>query len=664
MRAHFRLLLAASLALGFCLSSCNPRDTPKANEASSTQTANKEESPLGLLAPGEPLTGIPVEADDARQGSEKALVTIVAFLDFQCSFCREGFATLMQLRSAYTDEQLRIVFKHLPLRSHPEALPAAIAGQTVNDVGGSDAFFQFARLAFEGNQEISYENLGRWATEAGVPRELYNERVGEQSTLLRVAQDAGLAHQVGIDSTPSFFVNGRLLAGAQPLEVFHQTLQEELAFMKASTETSWRNKYQSRVAGNMKESLVAALLAEDPGDLRVPVGNSPVSGNSDALVTLVVFTDFECPFCKRSEGTVKTLQKKYGPDLRVVFKHLPLPFHSMARPTALVAEAIYKKAGSDAFFLAAGELFSNSPELGRETLTQVGSKYGLTQSEIKDAIEERSSSLLEQLEEDRILADDVLARGTPHFFINGKRLSGARPIGHFEALIEHEKKRAQARLLDGTPKANLYESLQKDASSPGAPQKLELSLTVDGQPTRGNEKASIAVHIFSDFECPFCQQGEVNLALLAKKYPQELRFVWHDLPLPFHERALPAARAARFAFKKLGNTGFWKMHASLFNLDSDSSALSDNDIRGFGVKLGLNPDELVAALSDPSRDEGIEKDIALADSLGINGTPAYVIGGYLVTGARPLNHLDRVVKLALAEGTKPKEETPTRVQKF
>jgi protein-disulfide isomerase len=611
---------------------------------------------IGLLAPGEPLTGVPVEEDDARQGDSDALVTVVAFLDFECGFCREGFQTLLELRASYTDKELRIVFKHLPLRSHPNALGAAIAGQAVTELGGSDAFFRFAKLAFEGSHELSYEKLASWALDAGVPIELYNERASEEITLRRVAQDAGLAHQVGVDSTPSFFINGRLISGAQPIEFFHQTIREELQGMKDAIGSSWRTKYQARVANNMKASLVTALLAENPDDLRVPVGNSPAIGSPDALVTLVMFTDFECPFCKRADETILTLQKNYGSDLRVVFKHLPLPFHQRARPLALLTEAIHQKSGNLSFFTASHEIFSTDSDLDLENLMLIGQKHGLTKEEVSDAIEERNLQLVERLEEDRTLADDVLARGTPHFFINGKRLSGARPIEHFEALIEHELKRAQARVSTGVPKTDIYDVLQEGALSPGAPQKLSGVIPEKGQPIRGIQTAKVRVHIFSDFECPYCKRGEENLALLAKEYPNDLLFVWHDLPLPFHERALPAARAARYAFEKQGNKGFWRMHAALFDIDSDQAKLSDAEIRAHGNQLGLNADELMRFVSDGGKDAAIQRDIALAESLDINGTPAYVIGGYLVTGARPLNHLVRVVKLALADAAQSKTE--------
>src|SRR5512145_1202220 len=70
----------------------------------------------------------------------------------------------------------------------------------------------------------------------------------------------------------------------------------------------------------------------------VPIGNSPVKGSADAWVTIVEFTDFQCPHCGRVQGTLERLRERYGADLRFVLKHAPLPFHPDAHPAALAAE--------------------------------------------------------------------------------------------------------------------------------------------------------------------------------------------------------------------------------------------------------------------------------------------------------------------------------------
>ncbi len=634
-----RLLLAALLT-----SCASQKAQPKAE--SSGVEMGPELSAIAALAPDEPLSPLPVEADDARWGSDQAEVTLVAFLDFECPFCKAGYETLRSLREEYSQNELRIVFKHLPLRSHQNALPAAIAGQAVQLLGGSVAFERFADAAFQNQSALTFSDLFDYAKQSGVDPEEYNRVVSSQMTVERVAQDARTANSLGVDSTPAFYINGQLLSGAQPIEVFRQTIAEEFAHMKAKGNS--RQAYQSRVKENLRGSLSEALLAQDPESYLVPVAGSPVRGPMDAPVTLVAFTDFECPFCKRAEVTLEALRHKYPEQLRIVFKHLPLDFHKKALPAARLSQAVQQIKGDPAFFAAADEIFARSPDLSEEALRSVGKKAGLSETQIRDALAGKNAAVEQRLAADLTLSDDVLARGTPHFFINGKRLSGARPVDHFEALVESQMLPAKELLSAGIAPKDVYEKLQEGALSPGAPVPLAEPANLPPGPSRGSPRAPVTVHLFSDFECPYCRKGEEMLSALEKSYPDTLRFVWHDFPLPFHERALPAARAAREAFHQKGDAGFWKMHDAIFNLAGAEARVTDDDLLAIGRELGLNEAALKDALRTEKHDAAIEKDITLADEYGIRGTPAFIIGDYLVTGVRPERHLARIVELVKA----------------
>lgn len=642
-RSVAQSLIAAGLF--FALTACSP-PAQETTPAKTETPAEAMDSGLGEMPEGEPSTPLAVEADDARLGNPDALVTVVSFLDFQCGFCARGFDTLLELRKKYKDDELRIVFKHLPLDSHDQAFPAAVVGQAVTLSAGSEAFFKFAEEVFHHQSRIDYQTLAEWSSKVGVDRKRYNELVGQEQTARRVIQDVVVARRLGVDSTPTFFVNGRLIPGAQERAFFEQMIDEELAYMK-STGKPWRESYQARVTENMSGSIVEALLAQDPHDYRVPLDGSPVTGPASAPVTLVTFSDYECPFCKRGEETVDALRAKYGADLRVVFKHLPLPFHEFARPAALLAASVQKHKGDAAFFAITSDLFRLNPELSTTALRSLGKKHGLTEPQVEQALDGSAPELSARIGRDLDLADDVLARGTPHFFINGKRMSGARPIEQFEALINFERDRALSLIKSGVAPGDVYQVLQKDAEAPGAPEKVSGPVASDGRPSRGAKDAPVTVHIFSDFECPYCRRGEETLAELESLYPEQLRVVWHDFPLPFHEQALPAARAARYAFVEKGSAGFWKMHAALFALDKAGSEVSREQILAHGKDLGLDAAKLGAAMDSEANDASIQADMKLAESLGIDGTPAFVIGEYLITGARPLRTLQRVVDLSL-----------------
>lgn len=548
------------------------------------------------------------------------------------------------------------MFKHLPLESHNEAIPAAIIGQAIQQKLGSEAFFRFAEKVFSHQAELNLESLSRWSSEVGLSRDDYDELVSKRETLERVIQDAELASRLSVEATPTFFVNGARVAGAQSKEFLRELIEQEKSAM--TSEAPWTQRYQSRVARNVSTSLVQALLEADPHDYRVPVAESPVWGPRDALVTLVVFSDYECPFCKQAELTIERLRQEYPNELRVVFKHLPLPFHEQAQPTAALAVAAQQELGDEAFWEATMLLFESSPNLSRSALEKVGRKLGLSDLSIETALDPEIS--VAQLEADAQLADEVMARGTPHFFINGKRLSGARPIEQFRALIEFERQRAQQLTDKGVAREDVYATVQRDAIAPGAPTKLDIELNSMHRPSLGPEDAPITVAVFSDFQCPYCRKGERTLEQLRELYPGQIRTVWFDFPLPFHDQALPLARAARAARAQGGDAAFWKMHSAIFAVEESAPRLSRVEVEQAAEELGLDAGAIGKAMQDSSLDARMEQDIKEAERVGVEGTPAFIINGYLIKGAQPLRFMRRAVEAALKEQAEESADRPQR----
>lgn len=634
-----------------CLLSCGGTQShgvpPLGDQTPESQTPGSVTELADRLAPGEPESALPVEADDPRTGSDAALVTLVAFLDFQCPYCAEGFETMTALRQRYSGEQLRVVFKHLPLESHTMALPAAVAGQAVMQSAGSDAFFDFARLAFAHQKEITFLNMAAWAEQAGITRSAYNEAVSSEHMVARVVRDARLAQELGVNQTPSFFVNGRLLDGSQPVSTMWAEIDAELLAMKSVAPRGRAAAYAERVTKNSRASLARAIMADDPQDYRLPIEGSPTLGPRDAPVTITMFTDFECPYCKRADETIEKLERKYAGKLRLVFKHRPLPFHSRALPAARLAELVREKKGDAAFFQVSRQIFARAPDLSVETLRELGRAAGLGAKEL-GALSGSNQTIEARIEADSFLGDDVLVAGTPHFFINGKRLAGARPASHFEALIEAELDRAHEAVATGVRPEEIYSFLQREAIQPGAPQKVVFPEAAFPSPVRGGDDAAVTIHVFSDFQCPYCKRAEQTMAALDREFPQKLRFVWHNLPLDFHDKARPAARAAEEAFRQGKSAAFWKMHAALFGPEGEPPALEETEILEHGRALGLDLAALRAALAPDSPSQSLDADAEIARQLGIRGTPAFVVGDYLVTGARDLDHFRRVVRLNLA----------------
>jgi len=194
----------------------------------------------------------------------------------------------------------------------------------------------------------------------------------------------------------------------------------------------------------------------------VPIAGSPVRGPDDALVTLVEFSDFQCPFCKRAEATLTVLRAKYGRDLRVVWKNEPLPFHVHAMPAAEVALEARHERGDTAFWAVHDELYASAPDLEDATLLRVAGSHGVSTTSAKNAIDTSKYALL--INADTTLASSLGATGTPTFFINGKKLVGAQPASKFEAMIDDALLDARARVAKGTPRDHVYDEIMASAA--------------------------------------------------------------------------------------------------------------------------------------------------------------------------------------------------------
>ncbi len=278
---------------------------------------------------------LPVTDKDPTWGNPNAPVTVVEFSDFQCPFCARVGETVDELRQLYGPDQLRLVWKNLPLPFHDNARPAADVAMTVFALGGSDAFWKFCDLALANQRDFSPEHFLLWAVMAGVDGNKLNAELAARPHVAKVDQDLALAIRLGIRGTPVFRINGIPLMGAQPIEAFKEIIDAQLATAKAllAAGTPASQLYPALSARNAAAAPAVAEEApapepEDTTIWRVPVEKSdPTRGSADALVTLVVFSDFQCPFCKQVEQTLAELERRYGKDLRIVWKDYPLPFH-------------------------------------------------------------------------------------------------------------------------------------------------------------------------------------------------------------------------------------------------------------------------------------------------------------------------------------------------
>jgi len=170
-----------------------------------------------------------------------------------------------------------------------------------------------------------------------------------------------------------------------------------------------------------------------------------------------------------------------------------------------------------------------------------------------------------------------------------------------------------------------------------------VDVSTDDDPSIGPADAPVTVIEFSDFQCSYCRvwYQQVYQQLLAS-YPEKVRFVYRDLPLPMHPEAVPAAEAANCA----GEQGaFWKYHDALFE---QQYGLDRAAYEHYASDLGLDTQAFVACLESHRYQDEIQADADDATRIGITGTPSFVINGRILIGALPFSDFKTVIDEELA----------------
>lgn len=159
-------------------------------------------------------------------GSKEAKVTVVEFSDFQCPFCAKGAEILKELKSKYGNK-IQVAFKNFPLDFHKQAKDAAIAGLCANEQG-EEKFWKMHDKMFENQNKLSIDDLKALAKDIGLDSKKFDACLDAKKHLAQVESNIEEGKNIGVKSTPTFFVNGMMINGAQPLEVFSELIDQEL----------------------------------------------------------------------------------------------------------------------------------------------------------------------------------------------------------------------------------------------------------------------------------------------------------------------------------------------------------------------------------------------------------------------------------------------------
>jgi protein-disulfide isomerase len=381
---------------------------------------------------------------------------------------------------------------------------------------------------------------------------------------------------------------------------------------------------------------------------KVPLEDSPSKGKADALVTMVEFTDFQCPFCGRASATVKQLQEDYGNKLRVVIKNNPLPFHPRARPSALAAMAA---AEQGKYFEYHDKLFANQKALEDADLETYAKEVGLDIKRFKKSLADPKVAAI--VDRDQALAMSFSAGGTPSFFVNGRFFSGAQSLDYFKAVIDEELNRAQMMVQEGVKPSDLYASItSQGATTRLPPEPPAVKVDLGQAPVKGPANAPVTLVAFSDFECPFCSRAALTVRQLEQEYQGKLRVAFKHQPLPNHPNAMPAATAS-LAANEQGK--FWEMHDKLF---ANQTKLDRASLEGYAKELGLDMARFKEAMDSNKFQAHIAADSSHGTEIGAGGTPTFFVNGRKIVGAKPIEVFRKMIDEELRKGGVAAAGTP------
>ncbi|MAI26708.1 MAG: thioredoxin domain-containing protein [Myxococcota bacterium] len=263
-------------------------------------------------------------------------------------------------------------------------------------------------------------------------RDIINEIVQER-LVSQAASDAGLSQEewvvqataampgISDEEIASFFEENKGRLGPEPqLEQFQDRIRSFLETRRSDS-----------IYDSLYESAEVVVVLERERVQVAAVGAS--MGPENAPVTIVEFSDFECPYCSRVVPTIKQIAAQYPDQVRIVYRHLPLSFHANAK---LASQASLCADQQDQFWAFHDLLFEKQKEMKRENLMAHATALNLDMAAFESCIDSPETVAL--VDADIAAAAEIGATGTPAFYVNGIMLSGAQPFENFQTVIDAE----------------------------------------------------------------------------------------------------------------------------------------------------------------------------------------------------------------------------------
>jgi protein-disulfide isomerase len=390
------------------------------------------------------------------------------------------------------------------------------------------------------------------------------------------------------------------------------------------------------------------------------VGKAPTLGPKKALITVVVYGGLQCRYTRKAIRTLRAIRKARPKEMRLVFKHYPLRMHRRSLAAARAAVEAHKQGR---FWRFLDRLAAAGWKLSTADLERAGRKAGLKTGSIRAALKagrHRTVVLADKVEGAR-----VRVRGTPTIFINGTRVSGAKPAAAFRKLIAAERKRARAMLRrKGVTRKNLYAKIIAGGIAPARPRRVgsrraaphiprgirrgvarlmkrpgsrsgnrtksgSRSLDLGNVPALGAEGALVTVLLFTNFRCSYGNYIWDAFTDKRREKPGVFRLYFLQHRVRRHNRRARLAAEAALVAKAQGR--FWEMAGILFH---NRHGLTAKRLAQHAVEIGLDLKAYRDALAKGTYRQEIQRQVAQSRRFLKNTSrcPVVWINGRLLKG--------------------------------
>jgi len=315
-------------------------------------------------------------------------------------------------------------------KQDPSTPVAKVGGKTIT-AGELDGLVKKDLQQLEQQYQEQKYQLKRQALDSMIRKQLVEEKAKAQNVTPEELINKEVVGKVAEPSDEEIrALYERAKAGGQPLPPIDQVKPDIARFIKNQKAQGQLADYYDKLK---KDANVQILLpVYEPPKVAVEA-TGPSKGKEGAPVTIVEFSDFECPFCVRAEPTVKQVLDTYGDKVRLVYRDFPLPMHPKA-PKA--AEAAHCAGDQGKYWPMHEKLFAANGKLDVADLKKYAGELGLDSAKFEKCLD--SGEKAKVVDANRKAGEDAGVTGTPAFFINGRPISGAQPFDAFKTVIDQE----------------------------------------------------------------------------------------------------------------------------------------------------------------------------------------------------------------------------------